>query len=864
MTTCQHDERNARPPDYCGRILNGDYSEKLKRHVVECCNRYHAFEAAGTPAMPYIAAWPKKNGTIWYEYASQRLAELLGCRVTDVAEVLRDCVIDHRTYRYTNAEAGISKEIRSREELSVVWAQLREEGQKTGVIEAVYKIALPKGYTVWFKDQAAIETLEADQICLSPGLLTNVSKEMQAEDELEKYRNHLEAVVQARTAELTRLNEQLKLEIVKCGLAKEALWKSEERYRTIFNHAPLGVMHFDSHGIIRDFNENFAQIMGAPREKLLDFNMLQGSKDQGMLKAVQDVLNGQPGQYSGDYLSVISGKITPMRAILRPMVAEDGSFLGAVGLFEDITERNRAETALRQSEEKYRDIVENSVEGILRSTPDGSILSVNPALARMFGFESAKHMVQEVHNIGAQLYRHPKEWLRLLVRLRNERQVFGYEAEMLRRNGDTFWISLNIRCVRGRNDEVAFYDAFVTDVTERKQMEKEKEKLEAQLRQAQKMEAIGTLAGGIAHDFNNILAIIMTNVELMELKLSGDSPAKRNLHAALKAAHRGRDLVKQILTFSRVNEQKPKPLQLIPLIKQVMELLRATLPTSIEIRQEIASAVGDDLILADATQIHQVLMNQVSNAAHAMRERGGILTVALSCVGVGSGEVDIPAQLRPGKYLKLTVEDTGHGMDRATVERIFDPYFTTKSPGEGTGLGLAVVHGIVKSHGGAVQVDSEPGKGSAFHVYFPRLESGDSSEAKAFAPILTGTERILLVDDEEELVSATEQMLEHLGYQVRAKTNSVDALDLFRREPQDFDLAIADYTMPGMNGADLLQEMLKIRPDLPTILATGFNEKITGEKARAIGIRAFVMKPFTARDVARIVRRVLEKQQGVQ
>ena len=735
--TRRHDERNAWPPDYCGRILDGNFSKELKGRVVECCKRYHAFEETGTPAIPYIAAWHQESDTIWYEYASQRLADLLDCRLTDVAEVLRNGVIDRRIYRSMSTEAHIRKEIKSREELSVAWRELREEGQTTGVIEAVYKIALRKGSAIWLKDQAVIETFEADRICLSPGLLTNVSKEMEAEDELEKHRDQLEAVVQARTAELTRLNEQL---------------------------------------------------------------------------------------------------------------------------IEDIAERNRAAVALRKSEEKYRDIVENSVEGILRSAPDGSILSVNPALARMFGFGSPEQTVQEVRDIQAQLYRHPKDWLRLLVRLRNENQVFGYEAEMRRRHGDTFWISINTRCVRAQSGEVAFYDAFVTDITERKQMEKEKEKLEAQLRQAQKMEAIGTLAGGIAHDFNNILAVIMTNVELAELKLSQDSPARANLDVVLKAAHRARDLVKRILTFSRASEQKPKPLQLIPLIKQVMELFLAALPTSIEIRQEIELAVGDDWILADATQIHQLLMNQVTNAAHAMRERGGMLTVTLSCVDSDSGEGDKPERLHPGKYLKLTVEDTGQGMDRATIERIFDPYFTTKSPGEGTGLGLAVVHGIVKSHGGAIEVNSEPGKGSAFHVYLPKLDRGDASEAKVHNLIPTGSEKILLVDDEEELVNASKQMLEHLGYQVSAKTSSRDALDLFRQQPQHFDLVITDYTMPRMTGVELAREMMKIRPDVPIILVTGFNERITENQARDMGIRAFVMKAFTIRDFAEIVRMVLDKE----
>jgi HD-GYP domain-containing protein (c-di-GMP phosphodiesterase class II) len=224
--TRQHDQRNARPPDYCGRILNGNYSEELKARVVECCKRYHAFEETDTPAIPYIAAWRQESDTIWYEYASKRLADLLDCRLTDVAEVLRNCVMDRRIYRYMNAEAGISKEINSRDELSVAWREWREERQRTGAIEAVYKIALRKGSVIWLKDQATIETLEADRICLSPGLLTNVSKEMEAEDELEKHRDQLEAIVQARTAELTRLNEQLKLEVVERRLAEKSLKRS--------------------------------------------------------------------------------------------------------------------------------------------------------------------------------------------------------------------------------------------------------------------------------------------------------------------------------------------------------------------------------------------------------------------------------------------------------------------------------------------------------------------------------------------------------------------------------------------------------------------------------------------------------------
>jgi PAS domain S-box-containing protein len=654
-----------------------------------------------------------------------------------VAEVLRSCVIDRRIYRHMNAETGISKEIKSREELSVAWRGLREEGQKTGVIEAVYKIALRKGSAIWLKDQATIETLGTDRICLSPGLLTNVSKEMEAEDELEKHRDQLEAVVQARTAELTKLNEQLKLEIVERRLAEKVLRESKERYR-----------------MVADFTYDWEYWL---------------SPDQDLL-----------------YCSPACERITGYRA-------------------EEFEKDPDLLLAITHPDDRHR---------IGRYIDDTT---------------SPDHESDEM------------------------------EFRIVTRSGEVRWIAHVCRRVHSREGASMGRRASNRDITKRKRAEQEKEELEMQLRQAQKMEAIATLAGGIAHDFNNILAIIMGNAEITKLKLTEDSPAKKDIDIVLKAAHRGRDLVNQIVTFSRMIEQKPKPLQIIPLIKQVMKLFRAILPSSVEIRQEIELALGDDLILADSTQIHQLVMNLVTNAAHAMREQGGMLTVTLSCVDFDSGDTGKAEKHSPGKFLKLTVEDTGHGMDRATIERIFDPYFTTKSPGEGTGLGLAVVQGIVKSHRGEIQVYSEPEKGAAFHVYFPKLESGDTSKAKALNPIPMGSERILLVDDEEELVNASKEMLEHLGYKVSTTTSSLDALDLFRQQVQQFDLVITDYSLPRMTGVDLAREMMNIRPDVAIILVTGFNERITEKQARDMGISAFVMKPFTFLDFAEIVRRVLDK-----
>jgi PAS domain S-box-containing protein len=387
----------------------------------------------------------------------------------------------------------------------------------------------------------------------------------------------------------------------------------------------------------------------------------------------------------------------------------------------------------------------------------------------------------------------------------------------------------------------------------------DKKKLEYQLRQAQKMEAIGTLAGGIAHDFNNILAAIIGYTELADLQVPEGNKAKKNLKEVLKAGRRARDLVKQILAFSRKGEQERIPIQISPIVKEALKLLRSSLPTTIEIRQNIESDIG--IVEADPTQIHQILMNLCTNASHAMREEGGILEVGIRNVEAGSwdsefGQLDMP----PGNYLRLTVSDTGQGMTPEVLERLFEPYFTTKEKGEGTGLGLSVVHGIVKNYGGTITAYSEPGKGTIFHVYLPRIKEAKEMAEDVSRPgvISTGQERVLFVDDEPVLVEIGKQMLERLGYEVTKRTSSIEALELFRAKPDQFDLVITDMTMPNMTGDKLSRELMQIRPDIPIIICTGYSELISEEKAKEIGIRAFAMKPLVMADLSKTVRNVLD------
>ncbi len=396
----------------------------------------------------------------------------------------------------------------------------------------------------------------------------------------------------------------------------------------------------------------------------------------------------------------------------------------------------------------------------------------------------------------------------------------------------------------------------VKDISMRVRAEEERRHLERQMQHSQRMESLGVLAGGIAHDFNNILTAIIGLTDMALQDIPKDSPTHKDIKESLQAAHRAKELVKQILMFSRQSGEERAPLFLHIVVREALKLLRASLPPTIEIIDTVDVQSG--AVFANAAQMHQVVMNYCTNAAQAMTNQEGRLEVRLTDVEVDERLAATHPKLRPGAYVLLSVMDTGHGMEPHVMSRIFDPFFTTKGPGEGTGMGLAVVHGIVTSHGGAISVTSQPGQGTTFHTYLPRVVGGALPEEIQAEPLPGGTESILFVDDEEVVLRFGEALLPRLGYQVTFCTNGLDALKEFKKKPSRFDLVITDHMMPKMTGAALAEALHVIRPDIPIILFTGFSDQYTEKEMRAIGIQEVVLKPVIGADLAGKIRHVLD------
>jgi PAS domain S-box-containing protein len=517
-------------------------------------------------------------------------------------------------------------------------------------------------------------------------------------------------------------------------------------------------------------------------------------------------------------------------------------------------ERKHAEDALREGEKRYRAVVEDMPAMICRFMPDGLLTFVNSYYCSFF-------MKYKEELIGQNFFdfipEDEKEKVKKIFRSMNrKRPTVVQEYQVVEQDGNRSWQEWTYRALFDEHDQLMEYQAIGRDITEQKVAQDERNKLERQLYQAQKIEAIGTLAGGIAHDFNNILSAVIGHSELAMLYLPKKSKAKQNLKKILNSAYRARKLVNLIQTISLEGEAEPKPVQIHLIVNEALRLLRASLPATIDIHQSIA--IESDTVLCDPGHIHQVVMNLCANAQYAMRENGGTLSLTLAPEDINSRTAAKYPDLHPGPYVKLTVSDTGYGMDRSTIERIFDPYFTTKEIDMGTGLGLAVVHGIVKSYGGKINASSQPGKGTTFEILLPRMVDPIEEESEEFMDLPRGDERILFIDDEEILVDLGCEILKKLGYRVESTTSPDHALEIFRRRPDRFDLVITDLTMPRLTGDKLAVKLMQIRPDIPIILCTGYNESISKERVKDLGIRALEKKPLVIQELAGTIRRVME------
>jgi PAS domain S-box-containing protein len=567
---------------------------------------------------------------------------------------------------------------------------------------------------------------------------------------------------------------------------------------------------------------------------------------ENFLRSVKTAVDGlRPWRYEGRFVKP-SGEHLWFSG--HAGVRKTGEDVVLNGVLMDITERRQMEEDLRMTRFSF----EKASVGIYRIGPDAQILDANEAAARILGYTLEEMKSLTLYDIDPLL---KSEDLPLLWERLNTHKVDRFERFHRRKDGAEIPVEITSNLLE--YDGQKFSISFAIDISQRQKAEKEAKRLQEALSQSQKMEAVGTLAGGIAHDFNNILSAMIGFSELSLARTEADSPVHNHLRKILAAGLRARDLVRQILIFSRQDELKLRPLKVGPLVKETLKLLRSTIPVTIDISHDIREDM--DPVMGDPTQVHQIVMNLCTNAAHSMETHGGRLNVTLSRVTLSRQDSRLHPGLVPGDYAKLTVRDTGKGIPPELMGKIFDPYFTTKEKEKGTGLGLAVVDGIVRSYGGAVYVCSEPDMGTTFNVFLPTLKTTITAEKNEIPELPTGDEHILLVDDEPALLDVGQQLLEQLGYRVSTAANGEAALDLFCRAPQAIDLVMTDMTMPKMTGDKLAMELLKIRPDLPIILNTGYSMAISNERALEIGVKAFIYKPLVEAELAGTVRAVLDE-----
>jgi len=636
---------------------------------------------------------------------------------------------------------------------------------------------------------------------------------------------------------------------------EQTLQASEAELRLLVGESPDPIFTFGPDRRYRYANRAFAEGVGRSPAEIVGrtiadvFGAEEAShREPALLRVlstgVEEGIEVRVPRPDGDRYYVTT--ITPLRDA-------QGQVTMALCSSKEITRRKRAEEALRESEERYRSFVEQAREGIYQTTPDGRYLSANPALARMFGYASPEELVAQVTDLATQIYVRAEDREHLTAALIDPGHVEGFEAEVRRRDGTTFWISINAHAVRDAEGRLLRFEATHTDISERKRAEEERARLQAELFQAQKLEAIGTLAGGVAHDFNNILGGILGRLSLLRLDLGEESPHQGELQEMMALVERGADLARQLLGFARRGKYDARPLDLARVVEKTSAMFGRT-RRDITIQLDLAPELP--AVVMDHTQLEQVLLNLFLNAGQAMQD-GGRLLLRAAPVRLSDAETVLHGlAVRP--FVRLVVADTGVGMDAATRARIFEPFFTTKAPGQGTGLGLASAYGILKHHGGLIEVDSEPGAGTTFTLLLPACEQRPAGEPPpARAALEQGRGTVLIVDDEEQMVRLCERMLARMGYQVLTAAGGAEAIELVRAHEARISLVILDLIMPGMSGARTYEAVRELAPGVKVLLCSGYSLDGQAQELLDRGCQGFIQKPFSASALSAKLRELL-------
>ncbi|MHC1727597.1 MAG: PAS domain S-box protein [Syntrophobacteraceae bacterium] len=649
--------------------------------------------------------------------------------------------------------------------------------------------------------------------------------------------------------------------------AEEKMLFLNQFNREIISSARNGIIVYDLQLNYAVWNQFMEEWTGLPARSIIGINALElfpHIREQGIDLLMKKALGGESCLSNEIRFTVPqTGSEIWMIGNYGPHYNALGEIIGVIEIATDISRLKMAEEELQRLSRRNHLILDAAGEGIIGLNVLGEVVFANPASTQMLHFEPEELFGKSLHTLihhsrpdGA---KYPQEECPMYQTL-----VSGFpshvRSEVLwRKDGQSFPAVYSTTPIV-ENGEVTGAVITFRDVTDQRQEAEARARLEAQLRQAQKMQAIGTLAGGIAHDFNNILMPIIGYCELALSESQNNAKVHRMIDQVLKSSIRAKDLVKQILSFSRKDEQEPKPVQVSLIVKEVLHLLRSSLPTNIEVQRQIDPDAASGAVMAHPTQIHQILMNLCTNAAHAMGERGGALKIKLSSEETHVWESWGSANLAPGSYLRLSISDTGCGIDEEAQQRIFEPYFTTKDPSKGTGLGLSVVYGIVNNLGGEISFSSSAGRGTSFHILLPRVEPDEIIPAHPSENQPTGSGYILLVDDEKDVLDLQKEILERAGYTVTAKCSSLDALEAFQANPWRFHLIITDQTMPYMTGIELSKEVLRIRSDIPVLLSSGYSKIIEESKSEMAGITACLMKPLLRNELVEVVQKILDEQ----